>query len=181
MNREDAKKRIEQLRETLEYNSRLYYEKDSPEISDYEYDALFRELGDLEAQYPEFDSDTSPTKRVGGKALDKFEKFKHTVRMGSLTDVFSYDELSDFIYRTNQILGENTEYSVEPKIDGLSVSLIYENGVFVKGATRGDGEIGEDVTENLRTIKNIPCNQRISCQQHLPKSLFYLFPNMLIL
>ena len=156
MNREDAKKRIEQLRETLEYNSRLYYEKDSPEISDYEYDALFRELGDLEAQYPEFDSDTSPTKRVGGKALDKFEKFKHTVRMGSLTDVFSYDELSDFIYRTNQILGENTEYSVEPKIDGLSVSLIYENGVFVKGATRGDGEIGEDVTENLRTIKNIP-------------------------
>ncbi len=164
MIREEAEKRIKYLRETLEYNSRLYYENDAPEISDFEYDALFRELGELEAEYPEFDSPTSPTKRVGGRALDKFEKLTHSVKMGSLTDVFSYDELSDFISRTNAILGEDTEYSVEPKIDGLSVSLIYENGVFVKGATRGDGIIGEDVTENLRTVKSIP----LKLKENLP-------------
>ena len=156
MNREEAAKRIEYLRATLEYNSRLYYEKDAPEISDYEYDALFRELGDLEAEFPELDSPTSPTKRVGGRALDKFQKFRHNVRMGSLTDVFSYEELSAFVERVNALLGEDTVYSVEPKIDGLSVSLIYENGVFVRGATRGDGETGEEVTENLRTVKTIP-------------------------
>ncbi len=156
MDKNAAFERIEYLRKTLEYNSKLYYEKDAPEISDYEYDSMFRELGDLEAAYPEFDSPTSPTKRVGGKALDKFEKFVHPVRMGSLTDVFSVDELDDFIEKTNAILGDETEYSVEPKIDGLSVSLIYENGVFVKGATRGDGDVGEDVTENLRTVRSIP-------------------------
>lgn len=156
MNFENAEKRIAELRRIIEYNSKLYYEQDAPEISDYEYDALFRELTELEAEFPELDSPTSPTKRVGGRALDKFEKFKHSVRMGSLTDVFSYDELSEFVERVNGILGDDTEYSVEPKIDGLSVSLIYENGIFVKGATRGDGEVGEDVTENLRTIKDIP-------------------------
>ena len=156
MLREDAEKRIKYLREQIEYNSKLYYEKDSPEISDYEYDAMFRELSDLESEFPEFDAVTSPTKRVGGKALDKFEKFNHTVRMGSLTDVFSYEELADFINKTNDILGPDTEYSVEPKIDGLSVSLIYRDGVFVKGATRGDGLVGEDVTENLRTVRSIP-------------------------
>ncbi len=156
MTKSEAKKRISELREIIEYNSRLYYECDSPEISDYEYDAMFRELGDLEAEFPELDSPTSPTKRVGGRALDKFEKFTHSVKMGSLTDVFSYDELEDFVTRTNAILGDDTEYSVEPKIDGLSVSLIYENGVFVRGATRGDGVTGEDVTENLRTVKDIP-------------------------
>ncbi|MBO5945766.1 MAG: NAD-dependent DNA ligase LigA [Clostridia bacterium] len=151
-----AKARIAELTEIIEYNSKLYYEKDAPEISDYEYDALFRELSDLEAEFPELASPTSPTKRVGGRALDKFEKFTHNVRMGSLTDVFSYDELEEFLTRVNAQLGEDTEYSVEPKIDGLSVSLIYENGVFVRGATRGDGITGEDVTENLRTIKDIP-------------------------
>ncbi len=156
MNINEISERVEYLRKTLEYNSKLYYEKDAPEISDYEYDALFRELVELEEKYPELDSPTSPTKRVGGKALDKFEKFTHSVKMGSLTDVFSEDELCDFIDKTNKILGENTEYSVEPKIDGLSVSLIYENGVFVKGATRGDGIVGEDVTENLRTVRSIP-------------------------
>ena len=156
MNINDVKARAEYLRQTLEYNSKLYYEKDAPEISDYEYDALFRELTELEEKYPEIDSPTSPTKRVGGKALDKFEKFTHSVKMGSLTDVFSEDELCDFIDKTNKILGADTEYSVEPKIDGLSVSLIYENGVFVRGATRGDGIVGEDVTENLRTVRSIP-------------------------
>ena len=155
MNVKEAEKRIQYLREQITYNSKLYYENDAPAISDYEYDAMFRELGDLEAEFPELDSPTSPTKRVGGKALDKFEKFTHTVQMGSLTDVFSYDELADFISKTDAILG-GAEYSVEPKIDGLSVSLIYENGKLVRGATRGDGFIGEDVTENLKTIKTIP-------------------------
>ena len=152
----EAKERVLYLRKTLEYNSKLYYEKDAPEISDYEYDALFRELVELEAKYPELDSPVSITKRVGGRALDKFEKVTHSVKMGSLTDVFSEDELSDFIDKSNSELSSDTEYSVEPKIDGLSVCLIYENGVFVKGATRGDGLVGEDVTENLKTVRSIP-------------------------
>ncbi len=152
----EVKARVEYLRKTLEYNSRLYYENDAPEISDYEYDSLFRELVELEEKYPELSDSTSPTKRVGGKALDKFEKFTHNVKMGSLTDVFSEEELADFIDKSNAVLGVDTEYSVEPKIDGLSVSLIYENGVFVRGATRGDGIVGEDVTENLRTVRSIP-------------------------
>ncbi len=156
MDKITAEKRINELRAKIEDNSRLYYENDAPEISDYEYDAMFRELVNLEEEFPELASPSSPTKRVGGKALDKFSKFTHNVRMGSLTDVFSYDELSDFIKRTNDILGENTEYSVEPKIDGLSVSLVYRDGVFVTGATRGDGLVGEDVTENLRTVRSIP-------------------------
>jgi len=156
MTRAEAESRIAVLREKIEYNSRLYYECDAPEISDYEYDAMFRELCDLEAAFPELDSPASPTKRVGGRALDKFEKYTHTVRMGSLTDVFSEEELSDFLDRMCEMLGEGTTYSVEPKIDGLSVSLTYENGVFVRGATRGDGITGEDVTENLRTVRSIP-------------------------
>ena len=156
MTREEAKSRIDELRESITYNSRLYYELDAPKISDFEYDAMFRELQDLEAAFPELDSVTSPTKRVGGVALDKFEKYNHTVRMGSLTDVFSYDELDEFIDRMRAELGREPVFSVEPKVDGLSVSLTYENGVFVKGATRGDGLVGEDVTENLRTIKDIP-------------------------
>ena len=156
MDKSLTKSRIEELRRILEYNSRLYYEKDAPEISDFEYDMMFRELGDLEREFPEFDSPTSITKRVGGRALDKFEKYTHTVQMGSLTDVFSYEELDEFLSRTDALLGHEAEYSIEPKIDGLSVSLTYENGVFVRGATRGDGMVGEDVTENLRTIRSIP-------------------------
>ena len=160
MTRAEAENRIAILREKIEYNSRLYYECDAPEISDYEYDAMFRELCDLEAAFPELDSPTSPTKRVGGRALDKFEKFTHTVRMGSLTDVFSEDELLDFIDKTNATLGADTVYSVEPKIDGLSVSLTYRDGELVCGATRGDGIVGEDVTENLRTVRSVPLKLR---------------------
>ena len=178
MNKQDAQKRIKYLRETIEYNSKLYYENDAPEISDYEYDAMFRELTELESEFPELDSPTSPTKRVGGRALDKFEKYAHTVRMGSLTDVFSYDELFEFISRIDGILGK-AEYSVEPKIDGLSVSLTYENGVFVSGATRGDGTVGEDVTENLRTVKTIPLmlNEKIPHlvvrgEVYMPRAVF---------
>ena len=155
MNEENAKKQIEELREKILYHSKLYYQNDAPEISDYEYDAMFRELVELEEKYPEFNSPDSPTHRVGGAALEKFEKFTHTVQMGSLSDVFSLDELKEFYERCHSAVGE-IEYSVEPKIDGLSVSLIYENGIFVKGATRGDGFVGEDVTENLKTIRSIP-------------------------
>jgi len=176
----EAQKRIEYLTKTLEYNSKLYYECDAPEISDYEYDALFRELQELEEKYPEFDLPTSPTKRVGGRALDKFQKITHNVKMGSLTDVFSYEELKSFMDGISSQLGEGCEYSVEPKIDGLSVSLIYENGVFVRGATRGDGVTGEDVTENLRTVKSIPLKLKESVpylnvrgEVYMPRKVFY--------
>lgn len=178
MNVKEAESRIKYLREQIVYNSKLYYESDAPKISDFEYDMMFRELGELEAQFPELDDPASPTKRVGGKALDKFEKFTHSVQMGSLTDVFSYEELEEFINKTDAILG-GAEYSVEPKIDGLSVSLIYENGKFVRGATRGDGFIGEDVTENLRTIKTVPLelNEKLPylCvrgEVYMPKAVF---------
>lgn len=143
--------RIEYLRKTLEYHSRKYYVEDSPEISDYEYDMLFRELEKLEAEYPEYKTENSPTQRVGGQALDKFEKVKHDVPMGSLTDVFSFEELRSFYNKNGRC-----EYSVEPKIDGLSVSLVYDNGQLIRGATRGDGLVGENVTSNIKTIKSIP-------------------------
>lgn len=156
MDRTEAGKRIEKLREIIERNAKLYYEKDAPEIPDDEYDRLYRELLDLEREFPDLDSPTSPTKRVGGAALDKFTKVTHSVPMGSLTDVFSLDELDDFIERTEATVGHPVTYSVEPKIDGLSVSLIYRNGEFVRGATRGDGTVGEDVTENLKTVRSIP-------------------------
>ena len=156
MTLQDAKLRAEELRKIINYNSKMYYENDAPEISDYEYDMMFRELTELEQKFPKILTPDSPTVRVGGKALDHFEKFTHNVKMGSLTDVFSFDELRDFTDRMKSELDKAVEYSVEPKIDGLSVALIYRNGVFVKGATRGDGEIGEDVTENLKTIKSIP-------------------------
>lgn len=179
MELELARKRAEELRKIIAYNAELYYEKDAPEISDYEYDALFRELSDLEAEYPELDSETSPTKRVGGRALDKFEKFTHSVKMGSLTDVFSFDELFAFVTKIEESLGDGVEYSVEPKIDGLSVSLIYRDGVFVRGATRGDGLVGEDVTENLRTIKTIPLKLKenipylcVRGEVYMPRSVF---------
>ena len=152
----EAKSRAEELRAKITYNSRLYYENDAPEISDYEYDMMFRELGQLEEEFPDIKTPDSPTVRVGGKALDRFEKHTHSVRMGSLTDVFSFDELREFTDRIDAQMGEVTEYSVEPKIDGLSVALIYRDGIFVRGATRGDGMVGEDVTENLRTIHDIP-------------------------
>lgn len=175
----EAMKRAGELREKIVYNSRLYYENDAPEISDYEYDMMFRELTELEEKYPEIKTPDSPTVRVGGKALDRFEKYTHTVRMGSLTDVFSFDELRDFTDRMDATLGGTTEYSVEPKIDGLSVSLIYRDGIFVKGATRGDGEVGEDVTENLKTIKSIPLKLNeplpylcVRGEVYMPKTVF---------
>ena len=156
MNRESAEKRLKELRSELARHARLYYVYDAPEISDFEYDRLFRELEELEKAYPEFDDPTSPTRRVGGAVLDKFEKFTHRVPLGSLSDVFSLEELDGFLDGVTDTLGYTPAYSVEPKIDGLSVALVYENGKFVRGATRGDGNVGEDVTENLRTVMSIP-------------------------
>ena len=151
-----AKKRIAELKDTINYHAKLYYINDAPTISDYEYDKMFYELVALEEKYPEFATEDSPTKRVGGAALDKFEKVTHTVRMGSLSDVFSYEEIYDFVARMTAALGRETVFSVEPKIDGLSVSLEYHDGKFTVGSTRGDGLEGENVTENLKTVKTIP-------------------------
>ena len=152
---EKIRERIEELRKSLTYHAQRYYVYDAPEISDYEYDRLYAELLRLEGEHPEYYSPDSPTQRVGGKPLDKFDKVTHTVQMNSLSDVFSYEELNEFLDRVAADI-ENAAYSVEPKIDGLSVALTYEKGVFVKGATRGDGTVGEDVTQNLKTIFSIP-------------------------
>ena len=147
--------KISQLRKELTHHARLYYVLDAPIISDYDYDMMFATLKRLEAENPEFFDPASPTQRVGGKPLDKFNKVIHTARMDSLSDVFSFDELRDFIEGVKKTAPE-VIWSVEPKIDGLSVSLRYEKGVFVQGATRGDGVTGEDVTQNLRTVFSIP-------------------------
>ena len=154
--RDAAKARMKYLADQIEYNSKLYYVDDAPVISDYEYDMMFRELTELEEKYPELVPENSPTRRVGGEALSKFEKVTHTVRMGSLADVFSYDEVRAFLQRTEETVGRRVTYSVEPKIDGLSVSLLYIDGRLTVGSTRGDGITGEDVTENIKTIKTIP-------------------------
>ena len=149
------KEQIDLLRRELEQHNYNYYVLDKPTISDFEYDKMLRSLEDLEQANPDLITPDSPTQRVGGKALDSFEKVNHRVPLESLQDVFDFDELGDFDRRVREIAPKAT-YIVEPKVDGLSVALEYENGVFVRGATRGDGVVGEDVTENLRTIKSIP-------------------------
>ena len=156
MTKEQAKQRIEYLRKTIIYHRNKYYNDDAPEITDFEFDELMRELEKLESEFSEYDSPESPSKTVGGKASDKFEKISHKVPLQSLNDVFSYDELKDFLAKTRKSLGDNgtnCEFAVEYKIDGLSVSLEYENGEFIRGSTRGDGQIGENITQNLLTIK----------------------------
>jgi len=155
MDLQEAKKRVDELTATLEYHSNRYYVLDDPEIEDYEYDKLLHELIDIEEKYPELHQPNSPTSRVGGKALGQFESVVHEVQMGSLQDVFSEQDLRTFDTRVRESI-PNPVYVVEPKIDGLSVSLEYRDGVFVCGSTRGDGLIGEDVTANLRTIRTIP-------------------------
>ena len=147
---------IDKLRREIEYHSKLYYVMDAPVISDYEFDMLMQRLKALEAEHPELITPDSPTQRVGGQALSQFEQVRHQVPLESLTDVFSYDELFAFGDRMDDLLTEPHDYVVEPKIDGLSMSLEYENGVFVRGATRGDGAVGENVTENLRTVRSLP-------------------------
>ena len=151
----DYKERIKELRDTLNAHSYRYYVLDEPSISDYEYDMLQRELANLEKEHPEEITPDSPTQRVGGMALTKFEPVTHAVPLESLQDSFSDAEVVDFDEKVREQL-EHVEYSVEPKVDGLSVALEYRDGVFVRGATRGDGRVGEDGTENLRTIQSIP-------------------------
>lgn len=152
----DAQKEITKLRREIEKYARLYYVYDNPAISDYEYDLLMQRLKTLESEHPELITPDSPTQRVGGEALSQFEPITHQVPLESLTDVFSYDELYSFGEKMDSLLSDIHDYSVEPKVDGLSMSLEYENGVFVRGATRGDGVTGENVTENLRTVRSLP-------------------------
>ena len=171
------KERIEKLRRELTHHAKLYYVFDAPEISDYDYDMMFEELKRLEAEHPEYFDPESPTQRVGGKPLDKFGKVTHTARMDSLSDVFSFDELKAFIEGV-QKTAPDVIWSVEPKIDGLSVSLKYENGVFIQGATRGDGVVGEDVTQNLKTVFSIPMtlseplNITVRGEVYMPRAVF---------
>ena len=149
----DYRKEIQELRRTLTENGYLYYVLDAPTMSDYEYDHLLRRLEELEAEHPEEITPDSPTQRVGGQTLTEFQQATHAVPLESLQDVFNDDEVCRFL---EKIPLEDAAYSVEPKVDGLSVALEYRDGVFVRGATRGDGRVGEDVTENLRTIRSIP-------------------------
>ena len=151
----EVQKRIEELTKILNDANYRYYVLDDPKMHDFEYDQLLRELEVLEAEHPQFALPDSPTQRVGGAALSKFDKVDHAVPLMSLQDVFSLEELDEFITKIQETY-PNCEFSVEPKIDGLSVALEYVNGVFVRGATRGDGIVGEDVTENLKTIRAIP-------------------------
>lgn len=170
--------RIKELRETLSYHAKRYYVYDDPEISDFEYDRLYAELVRLEEAHPEYFDPTSPTCRVGGKPLDKFEKVTHAVPMNSLSDVFEYEEIKDFVDRMAGLV-ENPTFSVEPKIDGLSVAITYENGVLVNGATRGDGTVGEDVTQNIKTINSIPLSIdkplsfSLRGEVYMPRKVFY--------
>ncbi len=174
---EKVLKRVAELRRELTYHSERYYVYDAPEISDFEYDRMFAELKKLEEENPELYDPASPTQRVGGKALDKFEKVTHSARMDSLSDVFSFDEVEEFCGRMAEQV-PSPVYSVEPKIDGLSVSLVYEKGVFVRGATRGDGVVGEDVTQNLKTVFSIPLtlpeplDLNVRGEVYMPRAVF---------
>ena len=159
MNKEQAKNRIEELRKTVEYHAKRYYDDDKPEISDFEYDMLMVELRNLEKQYPEFQSKDSLTQKVGGHVKEGFKKVEHEVPLQSLQDVFDLEEVREFDERVRKVAEENNielKYVVETKIDGLSAAIEYKDGILVRGATRGNGLVGEDVTENLMTIKTIP-------------------------
>lgn len=172
--------RMDYLYETIEYHSNRYYNDDDPEIQDFEYDALMNELKTLESENPDLARESSPTKRVGGAAATSlFAPVEHTVRMESLQDAFSFGELDDFADRVRAVAGTGVGLVVEPKIDGLSVSLEYVNGVFTRGSTRGDGDVGEDITENLKTIKSIPMKLReavpfieVRGEVYMPRAVF---------
>jgi len=166
MDKSEAKIIIQELRAEVEEHSRRYYDEDAPTISDFEYDKLIHRLMDLENEFPEFRTVDSPTQRVGGKVSSKFSPVKHEVPLESLMDVFSHEELLAFGERVDNALDEVAVYDVEPKIDGLSIAIEYRNGVFVRGATRGDGQTGEDVTENLMTVRSLP-KKLINAPEHL--------------
>ena len=162
MTLQEAEKQISQLREQLAYHGQKYYVEDAPEIEDYEYDQLYRQLEELEAQFPQLVSSDSPTQKVGGPALNTFAPVEHTVPMESLHDSFSEEELRDFDRRVREACPQ-AQYVVEPKFDGLSVALEYRDGVLVRGSTRGDGLVGEDVTANIRTIRTVPKSSPSQC------------------
>ena len=172
-----AQARAAELRDLLNYHSHKYYVEDNPEIGDYEYDMLQRELAGIEKEFPELITPDSPTQRVGGSAEGMFEPVVHAVPLESLQDAFGFDEVEAFSKRVKDIFAD-AEYVVEPKIDGLSVALEYENGVFVRGSTRGDGNIGEDVTANLRTVNSIPLRLKkdvtieVRGEVYMPKKVF---------
>src|SRR4030042_3614629 len=155
---ETIRKRVDKLREEIEYHNYRYYILDQPEISDAEYDRLMKELEKLEEQYPDLRSPNSPTQRVGASPVEEFEIVRHTIPMLSLANAFDETEARDFDKRVKKFLGtsEEIEYVAEPKFDGLAIELVYERGQFVVGSTRGDGINGENITQNLRTIKTIP-------------------------
>ncbi|MBE6682118.1 MAG: NAD-dependent DNA ligase LigA [Ruminococcaceae bacterium] len=176
-----AEKRIEELSSLIDYHRKKYYLEDSPEITDDEFDSLMHELKALEAEFPKFYKPTSPSTRVGGYVAEKFEKVTHKVPLKSLNDVFSPDEVKSYLEKCEATLGHKAPFVVEYKIDGLSVSLEYENGLFVRGATRGDGQIGEDITENIKTVSAVPLelNEKIPylCvrgEVYMPKKAFAL-------
>lgn len=155
-NIDKLKEELEQLRKEIEYHNKLYYEQDEPEISDYEYDKLTQRLRKIESEHPELINVNSPSQKVGGKNKNIFTQVNHEVQMQSLQDVFSLEDVESFVDKVIEEFGEKTEFCVETKIDGLSVSLEYENGILVRGSTRGDGFVGEDVTQNIKMIKDIP-------------------------
>ncbi len=177
INEKDIYKKINELRELIEHHSILYYVQDSPEISDADFDMLMKELIALEEKYPEYITEDSPTQRVGGEALSKFDQVRHSVQMMSLSNAFSKQDLLDFDSRVRQMIPK-PEYVLEFKIDGLSVALTYEKGKFKVGATRGDGVVGEDVTKNLKTIKSIPMKLKeevslvVRGEVYIPKEKF---------
>ena len=156
---EEADRQIKELREKLEYYASKYYDEDAPEITDYEYDMMMNRLKALEKEFPELITEDSLTQKVGGHVKEGFKQVTHEVPLQSLQDVFSYEELQEFDEKMQKQAKEENEklsYIVETKIDGLSVALEYVDGIFVRGATRGNGQVGEDITDNLRTIKTIP-------------------------
>ena len=176
--KDNAKKRIDELVETLNYHAHLYYVEDRNEISDYDYDMMQNELKKLEAQYPELIRTDSPTQRVGGEPVSGFEKVRHKVQMGSLQDVFSFEDVREFVDRVRETV-DDPKFVVEPKIDGLSVSLEYHDGQLTVGSTRGDGFVGENVTENLRTVRSIPVSidstlpmLEVRGEVYMPRSVF---------
>ncbi|GAB6267391.1 MAG: NAD-dependent DNA ligase LigA [Smithella sp.] len=169
MDKQADLKRIAELRNIIEYHNKRYYQQDSPEISDTEYDRLMRELQDLESHHPEEFSATSPTQRVGASPLAKFAPFNHPSPMFSLGNAFSNEEIIEFDNRIKRLAGvDNISYIAEPKLDGLAVNLIYENGIFKQGATRGDGTTGEDVTQNLKTISSLPLKMKHTSNNPVP-------------
>lgn len=185
-NLEKIELKINKLREQIIYYNKKYYEDDNPEITDYAYDKLTRELRKLEEKYPQFATSDSPTKKVGGKSNKIFTPVSHEVQMQSLQDVFSFEEVEDFVDKVKMEFGENTELVVETKIDGLSVSLEYQDGVLVRGSTRGDGYVGEDVTQNVMMIADIPQKLKsndtveIRGEVYLPREEFEKINNKLL-